>query len=85
MARRCTSCGDRRTLFAPDNAWPKALCKPCFDKFVSSRTRVNKSGRKRCPYCKNFKPLTEFKIDYSRGYYLAYCHPCRSEVSWLNR
>jgi len=30
------------------------------------------------------KPLVEFQIDYSRGYYLAYCHPCRKVVNWLN-
>jgi len=84
MAKACTDCGDRRTLYVPDNAWPKALCQPCFDKFVASRTRVNKSGRKRCPHCMKCKPLTEFQIDYSRGYYLAYCHPCRKVVNWLN-
>ena len=84
MAKKCTNCGDRRTLYVPDNAPGHALCKPCFDKFVVSRTRLSPSGRKRCPYCKKHKTLKEFQIDYSRGYYLAYCHPCRKEVNWLN-
>lgn len=84
MAKACTGCGKRRTLYVPENTWGQALCKPCFDKFVVSRTRLSPSGRKRCPYCKRHKTLKEFQIDYSRGYYLAYCHPCRKEVSRFN-
>jgi len=72
----CTECGKRRKLFVPDNTWGQALCRPCFDKFVVSRTRRSKSGRKRCPYCEKWKPLTEFKIDYARGYFSSYCAPC---------
>ena len=81
MAKACTDCGKRRTLYAPDNAWWQALCKPCFDKFVVSRTRRSKSGRKRCPYCEKWKPLTEFTIDYSRGYFYSYCKPCDKVTS----
>lgn len=81
MAKACTDCGKRRTLYVPDNAWGQALCKPCFDKFVVSRTRRSKSGRKRCPYCEKWKPLTEFTIDYSRGYFYSYCKPCERVTS----
>ena len=74
---RCTTCKKRKEyLYQPENTWGKYLCRPCFDEFVISRTRLSKSGRKRCPYCKKFKSLKEFRIDYSRGYYYAYCHPC---------
>ncbi len=76
MAKACTDCGKRRTLYVPENTWGQALCKSCFDKFVVSRTRLSKSGRKRCPYCEKWKPLTEFKIDYARGYFFSYCAPC---------
>lgn len=85
MGKECGHCGKRRRLYHPENVgWGLGLCRPCFEKFVVSRTRLNKSGRKRCPHCRVLKPLTEFTIDYSRGYYLAYCHPCRKEVNWLN-
>lgn len=76
MAKACTDCGKRRTLYVPENTWGRALCKSCFDKFVVSRTRRSPSGRKRCPYCEKWKPLTEFKIDYARGYFFSYCKPC---------
>ena len=85
MSKACTDCGKRRTLYVPENTWGQALCKPCFDKFVVSRTRLSPSGRKRCPYCKKYKALKEFQIDHSRGYYLAYCHPCRNQVAQDNR
>jgi len=81
MAKACTDCGKRRTLYVPDNTWGQALCKPCFDKFVVSRTRLSKSGRKRCPYCEKWKALTEFTIDYSRGYFYSYCKPCERVTS----
>ena len=72
----CTECGKRRKLFVPDNTRGQAMCIACFDKFVVSRTRLSKSGQKRCPYCEKWKQLTEFKIDYARGYFSSYCGPC---------
>ena len=74
---RCTSCQKRKKhLYQPENTWGKCLCRSCFEQFVVSRTRLSKSGRKCCPYCKKHKVLKEFTIDYSRGYFYAYCKPC---------
>jgi len=74
---KCSSCKKRRkNLYQQDDLFGRYLCLPCYDKFVISRTRLSKSGRKRCPYCKKHKPLDNFTIDYSRGYFNAYCKPC---------
>ena len=74
---KCSSCKKRqKKLYLQDGTFGRYLCRTCYDEFVISRTRLSKSGRKRCPYCKKHKVLKEFTIDYSRGYFYAYCKPC---------
>jgi len=90
--KRCSKCFEFRRLeffyFVKKTGYPSSHCRVCANRGLVAPKNAWKSGVKKCPHCKEIKPLSGFSITKTgkrKGQPATCCKPCSVKKQKISR